>query len=181
MIELASNYKLVEVYGSLLSAKQREFTLKGKGIMRERGKVERRGWKLSFDRYSCIKWKGAVLNLVFTNNPEDVYYTTIYEVDDNAYESIINREMGKQTANEWKQKKAINCNSYRPIQLCSEFGISDIFIIPDEGREKLKANDEDKYVKTVREGIEESYNDKPAQLKANLKALDRAIKESKSI
>jgi len=170
--------RLVEVYGSLLKSKQREKEVK-KGIMKEIGKVERRGWKLSFDRKSTERQE-AVLNFVHTGNPEDVYYTTVYEVDDNAYVDIMEREMGEQTAKIWKQGKRIGANNYRPIQLDSEFGKTEIFIIPDEGRKITKTNWEAGYVKTVRDGIEESYKDKPIQIEANLKALKRAVEESKT-
>ncbi|MCK4320823.1 hypothetical protein KAW11_04325, partial [Candidatus Bathyarchaeota archaeon] len=72
-------------------------TTKEKGTMKEIGKVERKRWKLSFDRYSEKK-EQAVLNLVYTGNPEDVFHTTVYEVDFITYGKVLNREMGKQTA-----------------------------------------------------------------------------------
>lgn len=176
---MTNKFRLVEVYGSLLNGEEREKTLKGKGVMKEVGKVKRTGWKLSFDRYSKC-WEGAVLNFVYTGNQKDVYYTTVYEVDASAYEKVTNREMGEDTGEKWRRGRQVCDNSYRPIQLYSEFGISDIFIILFEGRKKKEANSEDKYVSQVREGIKEAYKEKPTRLKANLKALDRAIKESKT-
>jgi len=154
--------------------------LEEKGTMKEIGRVERRGWKLSFDRYSEKK-EQAVLNLVYTGNPGDVFYTTVYEVDFIAHRKVVNREMGEQTAKKWKHGRLIDANSYRPIQLDSEFGITDIFIIPHHGRQRSYAHSGDEYVRKVRKGIEESYKDTPTQLKANLHALDRAIEESKII
>jgi hypothetical protein len=62
--------------------------------MEELGKVKRKGWKLSFDKFSSSRGE-AVLNLVKTGNPEDVYYTTVYRVDDRAYGAILESEMGK--------------------------------------------------------------------------------------
>jgi len=120
--------RLVEVFGSLLNSEQREKTFK-KGIVREIGKLKREGWKLSFDRKS-IEREEAVLNLVHTGNPEDVYYTTIFEVDGNAYAEVMEREMGEKNAKKWNQGEKIGSNCYRPKSLDSEFGKTEVFIIP---------------------------------------------------
>lgn len=173
-------FRLVEVYGSLLNPKERGKILAEKGAMKEIGKVERRGWKLSFDRYSEKKGQ-AVLNLVYTGNREDVYYTTVYEVDQVAYKEIMKREMGEQTAKRWKHGRLIDANTYRPIQLDSEFGITDIFIIPYHGRQRSQTHSKADYVKTVRKGIEVSYTDITKLEKANLQALRRAVEESRII
>ena len=183
---LKDRFRLVEVYGSLLSQKERQEmlkeknTTKEKGSMKEIGKVERRGWKLSFDKYSEKK-AHAVLNLVYTGNPKEVFYTTVYEVDFIAYRKVMNREIGRQTTKRWKHGRLVDANSYRPIQLDSKFGITDIFIIPHHGRQRSYTHSKAKYAQKVRKGIEESYKDMPTQLKANLQALERAIKESKII
>lgn len=178
-------HRLVEVYGSLLNSKEREKMLDEgekefgkKGIMREVGKVERKGWKLSLDRYSEKK-KQAVLNLVYTGNSEDVYYTTVYEVDSFAYKAIMKREMGKLTARRWQHGRLFEPNSYRPIQLDSEFGITDIFVIPYSGRQRAQTTSQASYVETVRKGIGQSYSG--LQKEVNLQALERAVKESKNI
>lgn len=164
--------RLVEVYGSLLNPNQR------KGIRtKEAGKVERTGWKLSFDRLSSRRGE-AVLNLVETGDPEYVYYRTVYRVDGKAYNAILEREMGKPTGRKWKRGKRIDPNSYRPIQLDSEFGITDIFIIPEEGRRPTATNSNAIYVKIVRKGIEESHCGH--QREVNLQALERAVKESQT-
>lgn len=183
---LKDKFRLVEVYGSLLNQKERQKmleeknTTKEKGTMKEIGKVERKRWKLSFDRYSEKK-EQAVLNLVYTGNPEDVFHTTVYEVDFITYGKVLNREMGKQTAKRWKHGRLSDANSYRPIQLDSEFGITDIFIIPFHGRQRAQTHSKAEYVKTVRKGIEESYKDKPTEKEVNLEALRRAVEESKNI
>ena len=169
----------VEIYGSLLNSKEREKALSGKGIMIELGKEERIGWKLSFDKYSKT-WNEAVLNFVYTGNQSDVYYTSIYEVDDCAYCRIMDREMGKITSNKWKHYEQIKDDSYRPKQLDSRFGKTDIFIIPEEGRKLTETCGEAKYVKVVRAGIKENYKNMPTMMEANLNVLKRAIEESKS-
>jgi hypothetical protein len=175
----------VEIYGSVLNAREREKTLSGKGIMIELGKEKRSRWKLSFDKESTgRKWenngkKGTVLNFVETQNPNDVYYTTVYEVDDCAYCRIMDREMKKINAEKWRQHEEIRDDVYRPKQLVSEkFGKTVIFVIPEEGRKPTSANKNDRYVEAVRKGITESYQGN--QLKINLDALDRAIKESQN-
>ena len=177
-------YRLIEIYGSLLSSKEREKTLKkaekefGKnGLMREVGKVERKRWKLSFDRFSAKK--GAVLNFIYTGDLEDRYYTTVYQVNSIAYLAVMNREMGKLSAKLWRCGRLCDLNSYRPVQLCSNYGITDIFIIPYYGRQRTATTPDTLYVKTVREGIEKSYDEE--QKKVNLLALERAIRESKNI
>lgn len=176
-----SGFRLVEVYGSLLLSKEREEEiLKEKGIMKEVGKVKRMGWKLSFDRRS-VKRQEAVLNIVYTGNPEDVFYTTVYKVDYDAYTKIMEREMGEQTAKRWKEGRLSDTNSYRPIQLDSEFGITDIFVIPFKGRQRAQTHLKANYVKTVRQGIEESYKGMPKEKEVNLEALGRAVEESKDI
>jgi len=173
--------RLVEVYGSLLNSQEREEIAKI-GVMEEVGKVERREWKLSFDRQSSRsgRWKGeAVLNFVFTDNQEDVYYTTVFEVDDIAYSKVMEREMGSSMVEKWKQGRLVKKNRYRPIQLePSRYGITDIFIIPQEGRKIIPAHWEDKYVNTVWTGIRESYKKCPHQMEVNLNALKRAVEES---
>lgn len=183
---LKDKFRLVEVYGSLLNQKQRQEMLGGKntskeeGTMKEIGKVKREGWKLSFDRYSEKK-EQAVLNLVYTGNPKDMFYTTVYEVDLIAYEKVLNREMGEQTAKRWKHGRLSDANSYRPIQLDSQFGITNIFIVPFHGRQRAQTHSKADYVKTVRKGIEESYKYMPTQKEVNLEALKRAVDESKTI
>jgi len=169
-----------------LLSSEREKTLerngKPNGIIKEVGKVERKGWKLSFDRYSEKKKPAqAVLNLVYTGNQEDVFYTTVYEVDLIAYRKILNREMGKQTAKRWRHGRLSDANSYRPIQLNSEFGITDTFIIPFNGRQRAQTHSKADYVETVKKGIEESYKDMPTEKEVNLEALRRAVEKSKII
>jgi hypothetical protein len=169
----------VEVYGSLLNSKEREKALSGKGIMIELGKQERIGWKLSFDKFSDT-WEQAVLNLVQTNNPEDRYYTTVYEVDDCAYCRIMDREMGKKTANKWRHHEEICADAYRPKQLDSKFGKTEIFYIPpEEVRKHIPTKEGATYVETVRDGIKESY-EVEKQRDTNLNALTKAVEESKS-
>ena len=167
----------IEVYGSLLNSKEREKTPLGKGMMIELGKQERIGWKLSFDKLSKT-WKGAVLNFVWTGNKKDIYYTTVYQADTVAYDAIMEREMGKSTAKEWKQSGEVAIGSYRPFTLASEFGDTEVFIIPCEERERTPTNRETKYFKTVKEGIEESYKDIPHMKAKNLVGLERAVDES---
>lgn len=173
--------KLVGVYGSLLYSKEREKMLGKEGKMAKVGVVERKGWKLSFDRYSRTR-REAVLNLVYTCNSTDMLYSMIYRVDDLAYKLIMKREMGEQTVRKWQNGRLIGPNCYRPIQLDSKFGITDTFIIPDEGRERSKRTQttrEALYVDLVKKGIEESYDDE--QCDVNLRALERAVKESQII
>lgn len=62
---------LVEVYGSLLNQDERK---KIRGTMAEKGKVERKAWKLSFDK-KRIGRDEAVLNFVPTNDVNDLYYS----------------------------------------------------------------------------------------------------------
>jgi hypothetical protein len=109
-----------------------------------------------------------------------VYYTTIFEVDEDAYTEIMKREMGKENARKWEQGEPIGPNNYRPRSLESEFGKTEVFIIPEEGRKSTQTHLEARYVKEVRGGIEESYKNKPLQLETNLDALKKAVEESKS-
>jgi len=85
----------IEVYGSLLYSEQREKPPLRKGMIIELGKQPRIGWKLSFDKFSST-WGEAVLNFVWTGNKDDVYYTTVYEVDTVGYDAVMEREMGKE-------------------------------------------------------------------------------------
>lgn len=172
--------RLVEVYGSLLNFREREEMLKKGGIMKEVGKVGRERWKLSFDRFSEGR-KEAVLNLVYTENSEDIFYTTVYAVDSLAYKLLMRREMGHQTIRKWQHGREINQTSYRPIQLNSRFGITGMFIIPEEGREHTKrtrTTSRKNYVVIVRKGIKESYRGRQREI--NLQTLRKAVKESRS-
>jgi len=170
----------VEVYGSLLNSKEREKPPLGKGMMIELGKQERIGWKLSFDKLSK-KRKEAVLNFVWTGNKKDVYYTIVYQADTVAYDAIMEREMGKTTAEEWKQGRAVSFGSYRPFTLASEFGDTEVFIIPCEERKRTPTNRGTNYFKTVEEGIEESYKDIPHMKAKNLEVLEKAVDESPTV
>ncbi len=154
--------RLVQVYGSLLNSEERKPILE-KGIMKKLGTEKRSGWKLSFDRCSSNR-KEAVLNFVNTGNSEDVYYTTIFKVDDNAYCEVMKREMGKDNAEKWKQCKLIPLNAYRPKTLDSSFDKTEVFLIPEEERKPTQTHWEADYVKIVREGIGESYKDNHLQL-----------------
>lgn len=165
---------LVEIYGSLLNSTERTELLEH-GNCREVGKVKRGGWKLSFDRFSKTRGE-AVLNLVQTGDSNDIFYTTVFEVDENVYEELLKREMGNQTAIRWKRKKSIPDTSYRPIEIDSSFGEVKIFIIPEEGRKLTPTTHEAGYVKIVKLGIEEGYEGEMKE--ANLKALERALQES---
>lgn len=172
-------HRLVEVYGSLLNFGERDEMLQIGGTMKEVGKVERERWQLSFDRYSKNR-EEAVLNLVYTGNPKDIFYTTVYVVDGLAYKLIMKREMGHQTVRKWQHGRDLKQTSYRPIQLNSTFGITDIFIIPEEGRKHTKRTQttfRENYVVIVRDGIEESYRGRQREI--NLQVLKKAVKESK--
>ena len=89
--------------------------------------------------------------------------------------------MGKENAKKWKQGERPNYNSYRPKSLDSKFGKTEVFVIPKEEQEPIPAHWEDKYVNTVQKGIKESYKNCPQQREVNLKALERAVEESKLI
>ena len=121
---------LIEVYGSLLNQDERKQI---KGTMTEKGIVERKGWKPSFDKKSHAR-NEAVLNLVQTNDPKDVYYTCVYEADDEAYAEIMNIEMGRANIENRKNSEQARFNSYRPVQLESNLGTTRIFIIPKNER-----------------------------------------------
>lgn len=164
---------LVEVFGSLLDPKERKSLLKH-GIFREVGKVKRVGWKLSFDRFSNSRQE-AVLNFVQTQDHNDVYYTTVFEVDDNVYEHLLTREMGSEKA-KWKRKEPISDRSFRPKKLDSKFGEVEIFVIPEKGRSLAATTVYSKYVQIVKCGIEKSYKGKMEEV--NFRALYRAVKES---
>lgn len=161
---------LLEVYGSLLYSNERRLYK-----MEEVGKIKRTGWKLSFDRLSSSRQE-AVLNLVCTGNSNDVYYTTVYQVNKATYDMLLEREMGKQTSEKWKRGDPIDHNSYRPILLDSDFGKCTIFLIPEKGRKSVSTTFNSVYVKLIKRGIEESYSG--IQLKENLTALKRAVLES---
>jgi len=165
---------LVEVYGSLLNFGERRKLLKH-GSCREVGKVKRIGWKLSFDRFSENRQE-AVLNFVLTRDSNDVFYTTVFEVDEKVYEALLKREMGNQTAVKWKRNEPILDTSYRPIEMDSQFGKVKMFIIPEEGRQLTQTTYDAEYVKVVNCGIEESYEGEMKEV--NLKALERAVRES---
>ncbi len=165
---------LIEVYGSLLSQDERK---KIKGTMTEKGRVERKGWKLSFDKKSFGQ-NEAVLNLVRTNNSNDVYYTVVYEVDEGTYIEIMRREMGQGNAEKWKHGEAVSFNSYRPLRLESNLGTTQLFVIPENERLHTQTRSEDEYVVIVRRGIEESFKDMPKEKEANLQVLKKAVNES---
>ena len=166
----------IEVYGSLLNSKEREKAPLEKGMMIELGKQERIGWKLSFDKLN--RREEAVLNLVWTGNKNDAYYTTVFQIDTVACGAIMEREMGMTNAEEWKQGLAVKFGSYRPFTLASEFGNTEVFIIPCEERKRIPTNREARYFKTVKEGIEESYKDIPHMKAKNLDCLEKAVDES---
>ncbi len=174
--EEKDEWHLVEVYGSLLNSEQRQEILDEGGTIEEVGDIKRSGWKLSFDKRSRT-WKEAVSNLVETGNNQDVYYTKVYKVDKKAFNAIMDREMGQESAEKWRQKKPIDSDSYRPVKMPSEFGDTTIFLIPEEGRQPTPTNTEAKYVNTVRKGIPESFKEEKQE--TNLGALERAILESK--
>ena len=165
---------LVEVYGSLLNSEERSKLLRY-GTCREVGKEKRVGWKLSFDKRSTSRGE-AVLNFVQTGDQDDVFYTTVFEVDEKVYEALLKREMGNQTAMRWKRNESIPDTSYRPIKIDSKFGKVNIFIIPETGRILTPTTHNADYVKIVKRGIEESYQ---GEMKGvNLKALEKAVQES---
>jgi len=161
---------LIEVYGSLLYSNERLLYK-----MEEVGKIKRTGWKLSFDRLSSSRQE-AVLNLVDTGNLKDVFYSTVYRVNNATYDMLMEREMGKQTSEKWKRGNSINHNNYRPVLLDSEYGKCHIFLIPEKGRTRVSTTFNSDYVMLITMGIEESYSG--IQLKENLTALKRAVFES---
>lgn len=59
----------------------------------------------------------CTLNFVQTRDTNDVFYTTLFEMDEKVYEALLKREMGNQTAEKWKRKEPIPDTSYRPIKL----------------------------------------------------------------
>ena len=165
---------LIEVYGSLLNQEERK---KIKGTMTEKGKVERKGWKLSFDKNSFTR-NEAVLNLVRTNNSNDVYYTCVYEVDADTHTDVLRREMGQGNVGKWMQGEAVKFNSYRPLRLESNLGTTEVFVIPETERLPTPTSWEAEYVVIVRRGIEESFKDMPKEKGVNLQALKKAVEES---
>ena len=167
---------LIEVYGSLLNQYERN---KIPGTMTEKGKVERKGWKLSFDKKSYNRSE-AILNMVRTNNSNDVYYTCVYEVDEVTHAEIMELEMEKGTVQRWRQGLPVKFNSYLPQQLESNLGTTEIFIIPQKERNPTPTTWDADYVKVVRKGIEETFKDMPKEKEVNLQALKRAVEESSS-
>ena len=165
---------LIEVYGSLLNQDERK---KIKGTMTEKGIIERKGWKLSFDKKSFGR-NEAVLNLVRTNDANDVYYTCVYEVDNDTYTEIMKREMGQKNIEKWRNGESVKFNSYRPFQLESNLGTTQIFIIPEDERLPITTSWEAEDVVIVRKGVEESFKDMPKEKEANLQALKKAVEES---
>jgi len=174
--KLKENHKRVEGYGSLLNCKERQKILCIGGMMKAIREIKRTRWKLSFDRRS-IKRCEAVLNLVETGNHADIYWTKVYEVDDEAFNAIMDREMGRETARKWLCGKRIKPDSYRPIKMDSELGETYLFIILEEGRKLTPTSESSKYVQIVREGICESFSGEERDI--NLKALEKAVIESK--
>jgi hypothetical protein len=156
---------LIEVYGSLLNPDERKII---KGKITKKGQVERKGWKLSFDKKSFSR-NEAVLNLVQTNNSHDVYYTCVYEVDAETYTEIMRREMGQGNAEKWKHSEPVKFNSYRPLRLESNLGTTEVFIIPKAERITTTTNWDAKYVVLV---------DFPKEQEVNLQALKKAVEES---
>ena len=165
---------LVEVYGSLLNRDERK---KIKGAMTEKGIIERKGWKPSFDKKSHAR-NEAVLNLVQTNDSNDVYYTYVYEADNEAYAEIMNREMGRANIENRKNSEQPKFNSYRPVQLESNMGTTRIFIIPKNERIPNTTSWDAEYVTIVRRGIEQSFKNKPTEKAVNLEALKKAVEQS---
>lgn len=166
----------VEVFGSLLDPREWNGLL-ANGSHREIGKEKRVGWKLSFDKMSSRR-KEAVLNLVQTGNAQDIYYTTLFEVDSIVYEALLRREMDKASREKWEKGEVIPNASYRPVELESHVGKVVIFTIPEAGRFPTPTTSESRYVKTVKKGIEALYQGEMRD--TNLKALERAVSESKS-
>jgi hypothetical protein len=166
---------LIEVYGSLLNQDERR---KIKGTMTEKGKIERKGWKLSFDKKSYDR-NEAVLNLVRTNDPNDVYYTSVFEVDEDTYTEIMRREMGQGNVEKWMHGEAVSFNSFRPLQLQSNLGTTEVFIIPETEEIPTPTCSEAEYVSFVRRGIEDSFKDMPKEKEINLQVLKRAVEESR--
>jgi hypothetical protein len=165
---------LVEVYGSLLNPDERN---KIKGTMTEKGIIERKGWKPSFDSKSHARSE-AVLNLVQTNDSNDVYYTYVYETDNDAYADIMNREMGQANIEKRKNSESAKFNSYRIVQLESNLGTTRIFIIPENERIPNTTSWDAEYVVIVRKGIETSFKNRPKEKEVNLEALKKAVEES---
>jgi hypothetical protein len=165
---------LVELYGSLLNPDERN---KIKGTMTEKGIIERKGWKLSFDKKSHARSE-AVLNLVQTNDSKDVYYTCVYETSDDAYAEIMNIEMGRANIENRKNSEQAKFNSYRPVQLESNLGTTRIFLIPKNERIPNTTSWDAEYVVIVRKGIEASFKNNPKAKEANLWALKKAVEES---
>ena len=165
---------LVEVYGSLLNRDEKKQI---KGTMTEKGIIERRGWKPSFDKKSHAR-NEAVLNLVQTNDSNDVYYTYVYEADNEAYADIMNREMGRANIENRKNSEQAKFNSYRPVQLESNLGTTRIFIIPKNERIPNTTSWDAEYVVIVRRGIEQSFKKWPTEKAINLEALKKAVERS---
>jgi hypothetical protein len=165
---------LIEVYGSLLNRDERK---KIKGTMTEKGKVERKGWTLSFDKKSFSRSE-AVLNFVRTNNSNDVYYTCVYEVDADTHTEVLRREMGQGNAEKWLHSEAVKFNSYRPLRLESNLGTTEIFVIPETERLLTPTSWDAEYVVIVRKGIDESFKDMPKEKAVNLQVLKKAVEES---
>jgi hypothetical protein len=165
---------LIEVYGSLLNQDERK---KIKGTMTEKGKIERKGWKLSFDKKSFGQ-NEAILNLVRTNDPADAYYTCVYEVDEEAHTEIMRREMGQGNIERWTLGVPVRYNSYLPQRLESSFGTTEVFVIPEKERKPTSTIWEALYVRVVRKGIEESFKDMPKEKEINLQVLKKAVEES---
>jgi hypothetical protein len=147
--------------------------LKKGGKMEEIGDNERIGWKLSFDRRN--KEGEAVLNLVHTKSKEN-FYTKVYKADEKAFQAIMNREMGKTTAEKWRKGESVDHNSYRPIRIPSKFGETIAFLIPEHGRLPTSTDKKAKYVRTVQKGIKQSFEGRKRE--TNLCMLNRAIEES---
>ena len=165
---------LIEVYGSLLNQDERKQI---KGTMTEKGIIERKGWKPSFDKKSHAR-REPVLNLVQSNDPNDVYYTYVYEADNEAYAEIMNIEMGRANIENRRNSEQAKFNSFRPVQLESNLGTTRIFIIPKNERIPNTTTWDAEYVLIVRRGIEQSFKNKPKEKAVNLEALKKAIEES---
>jgi len=169
------NHQRVEVYGSLLNCQERQRMLCTGGMMKAIGEIKRIGWKLSFDRRSIQRCE-AVLNLVKTGDPTDIYYTKVYEVNCEAFYAIMDREMGRGTARKWICSESIELDNYRPVKMESELGETHLFIIPEEGRKPTPTNESSNYVQIVRDGIFESFSGEERDI--NLKALEKAVIKS---
>lgn len=173
--EAEKNDRFIEFYGSLLNSKERKELLDGRGAIKEIGDIPRRGWRLSFDKRSR-KHKSAALNLVETGERDALYFTKVFKADKQAFTAIMEREMGKKTAQKWLKGEKVPDTSYLPVKMPSEFGETYIFLIPEKGRVPILASEKDEYVKIVQDGIKECFEGE--KQRTNLQVLNLAIEQS---